>query len=71
MNCPYKIHMNSSLGNTFLHFSNSSNKYIAMNLLEDVLHFTFSSETLLQFAEVVEYFRIVFFKVVSHILILP
>lgn len=67
MNCPYKIHMNGSLGNTFLPFSNSSNKYIARNLLEDVLHFTFSSEMFLQFAKVVELFRIFFFSGIMYI----
>lgn len=44
-------------------------------LLENVLHFTFSSETFLQFAKVVEFFRTVvfffFFLVMSCILILP
>lgn len=80
MNCLYKIHMNGSLGNTLLYFSNSNNKYIARNLLEDILlftfsvvrcsAFTFSSEMFLQFAKTVEFFRI-FFLVVSRILILP
>lgn len=44
---------------------------ILRSLLEDVLHFTLSSETFLQFAKVVEFFRIFLFLVVSCILMLP
>lgn len=36
-------------------------------LLEDVLHFTFSSETFLQFAKVVAFFRIFIFSSVTYI----